>query len=167
MASPSLMTRSAGLSACLIAFFFVCSVLLAPGTRLHAEQPDTPRQTVTLVTSTGTYDFKVEVAETREQHSRGLMFRGDLGPREGMIFLYSEPQYVSMWMRNTYITLDMIFIKADGRVHRIETMTEPLSERIIESGDKILGVLEIPGGVASEVGLKPGDLVRHPHFTSP
>ncbi len=87
-----------------------------------------------------------------------------MGPREGMLFVYDEKQYVSMWMRNTYISLDMIFIRDDGKVHRVEALTEPLSERIIESGDKISGVLEVVGGTADKLNLKPGDVVRHSAF---
>lgn len=82
-----------------------------------------------------------------------------------MLFVHKEPQFLSMWMRNTYIPLDMIFILPDGKVHRIEHSTEPFSERIIESGERVSAVLEIPGGVASKIGLKPGDMVLHPLFT--
>jgi hypothetical protein len=71
-----------------------------------------------------------------------------------------------MWMRNTYIPLDMVFIRADGTVHRIEPRTEPLSERIIASRGPVSAVLEIAGGAAERLGLKPGDKVRHPLFGS-
>jgi hypothetical protein len=81
-----------------------------------------------------------------------------------MLFIYNDAQYVSMWMRNTYISLDMVFILPDGRVHRIETMTEPHSERIIESGDRISAALELLAGTAARIGLKAGDKVLHPHF---
>ena len=69
-----------------------------------------------------------------------------------------------MWMRNTYIPLDIIFIRSDGKVHRIEASAEPLSERVIDSGDKVTAVLELAGGTAEKIGLKPGDVVRHSHF---
>lgn len=119
-----------------------------------------------LITSTGEHKFDVEIAVTRDQQSRGLMFRRSMDPRQGMLFIYNEPQYVSMWMRNTYIPLDMVFIRADGKVHRIEASTEPLSERIIESGDKILAVLELVGGTAAKLNLKPGDEVRQSRLKS-
>lgn len=93
------------------------------------------------------------------------MFRRSIGNRQGMLFVHPEPRLVTMWMRNTYIPLDMIFIRADGRIHRIEAETEPLSERIIDSGDRVTAVLEIAGGLASKLHIKPGDIVRHPHFT--
>lgn len=122
------------------------------------------REPLALKTSTGTHAFKVEIARTGQQKSRGLMYRRALGEREGMLFIHEEPELVTMWMRNTYIPLDMVFIRADGRVHRIEARTEPHSERVIVSGERVTGVLEIPGGVAAEIRLKPGDLVHHPHF---
>jgi uncharacterized membrane protein (UPF0127 family) len=124
-------------------------------------------ESLELVTSTGTYKFEVEIAATPEQHMHGLMFRRSIGTRKGMLFIYDKPQYVSMWMRNTYISLDMIFIRADGRVHRVEASTEPLSERIIESGDRVNAILEVAGGTAAMLHLKPGDIVRHSHFKSP
>lgn len=122
------------------------------------------RETVVVATSTGEHRFDVEIAERDETRMRGLMFRQSLAPRAGMLFLYSGEQPVSMWMRNTYISLDMIFIKGDGTVHRIEENTEPFSERIVDSGDPVLAVLEIKAGVAAEIGLKPGDRVRHRRF---
>ena len=76
-----------------------------------------------------------------------------------MIFLYDQPQAIGMWMRNTYIPLDMIFIAADGTVHRVETNTEPFSTDIIDSGGEVVGVLELNAGEANRIGLKPGDRV--------
>lgn len=122
------------------------------------------RDPLELITSTGKHKFEVEIASTRDQQSRGLMFRRSMEPHHGMLFIYKEVQYVSMWMRNTYISLDMVFILPNGKVHRIEASTEPLSERIIESGNRILAVLELIGGTAAKINLKPGDMVRHPVF---
>ncbi|RMF06205.1 MAG: DUF192 domain-containing protein, partial [Alphaproteobacteria bacterium] len=87
-----------------------------------------------------------------------------LGPREGMLFFYDKEQPISMWMRNTYIPLDMVFIRADGTVYRIETDTEPFSERIIASGAPVLSVLEVRAGTAREIALKPGDRIEHRRF---
>ena len=81
-----------------------------------------------------------------------------------MLFPHKEPRELTMWMRNTYIPLDMVFIRADGTVHRIEAKTEPLSDRIISSKGPVSAVLEIAGGNADRLGLKPGDKVRHPAF---
>lgn len=125
------------------------------------------KEPLVVTTDSGKHEFDVEVAKTREQQARGLMFRRSLGARNGMLFVHDEPQFLSMWMRNTYIPLDMIFIRADGKVHRIEAFAEPHSERIIGSGEKVTAVLELEGGTAARIGLKPGDTVEHPHFKSP
>ena len=81
-----------------------------------------------------------------------------------MLFPYPVPQEVTMWMRNTYVPLDMIFIRADGVIHRIAERTEPFSERTIASQGPVTAVLELAGGAARRLGLKAGDRVIHPHF---
>ncbi len=118
-----------------------------------------------IVTSTGEHAFEVEVTETPEQKARGLMFRRSLPDNAGMLFPYLPPQEATMWMRNTYISLDMVFIKADGRVHRIEHGTEPFSESVIASRGDVAAVLELKAGVAARIGLAPGDRVIHGLFT--
>ena len=96
----------------------------------------------------------------------GLMFRTSLADDTGMLFPSATPREANMWMRNTYIPLDMVFIRADGTIHRIEAMTEPLSEAIIPSNGEVLAVLELAGGAATRLGLKPGDHVRHRIFAT-
>jgi uncharacterized membrane protein (UPF0127 family) len=122
------------------------------------------REKLTLVTATGEHVIDIEVAQTPEEKARGLMFRTRMPEGTGMLFPFGEPQELSMWMRNTYVSLDMVFIRADGVVHRIESRTEPLSERIISSRGPVTAVLELAAGVASRLGLKAGDRVRHPLF---
>jgi hypothetical protein len=122
------------------------------------------RETLTLVTSKGERIIQIEVASTTEEKSLGLMFRTSLADDAGMLFPYAPPQELTMWMRNTYIPLDMVFIRADGTVHRIEVKTEPLSERVISSKGAVTAVLELAGGAAERLGLKPGDQVRHPQY---
>jgi uncharacterized membrane protein (UPF0127 family) len=119
---------------------------------------------LTLVTAGGEKVIGIEVAETMADKARGLMFRTHLADDKGMLFPYDEPEEVRMWMKNTYIPLDMVFIKADGHVHRIEARTDPMSERIISSQGLVTAVLELAGGAAERLGLKPGDLVKHPVF---
>lgn len=120
-----------------------------------------------LVTSHGVIKLTVEVARTPEQQSKGLMFRTSLADDRGMLFPHDQPRELSMWMRNTYIALDMVFLTSDGTVHRIEERTEPLSERIISSQGDVAAVLELAGGAAERHGLKPGDKVLHPYFATP
>ena len=122
------------------------------------------RETLTLETASGPKVINIEVADTAEEKARGLMFRTALPDTSGMLFPYPQPQELSMWMKNTYIPLDMVFIKSDGTVHRIEVRTEPLSERVIGSKGDVTAVLELAGGAAERLGLKAGDKVVHPHF---
>jgi uncharacterized membrane protein (UPF0127 family) len=115
-----------------------------------------------LKTDTGDHRYSVERATTVGERARGLMFRRNLPQTHGMLFLYDPPQNIGMWMRNTYIPLDMVFIDATGRVHRIETHTQPFSTDLIPSGGDVAGVLELNAGQADEIGLKPGDAVIYP-----
>lgn len=106
----------------------------------------------------------IELAATDQEKALGLMFRTKLADTEGMLFAYPASQNITMWMRNTYIPLDMVFIRADGIIHRIQARTEPLSERIISAGGDVSAVLELAGGAAERLGIKAGDRVRHPLF---
>lgn len=117
-----------------------------------------------LVTASGVSRLNVEIARTPDQQALGLMFRTSLADDQGMLFPHEAPRVSTMWMRNTYIPLDMVFILEDGTIHRIEERTEPFSERIISSGVPVSAVLEIAGGAARRLGLKAGDKVRHPMF---
>ncbi|MEN3930706.1 DUF192 domain-containing protein [Microvirga sp. W0021] len=120
---------------------------------------------LTIVTVNGErHVFKVEKADTDEKRQRGLMFRKELPSDQGMIFDFGDPIPVAMWMKNTYIPLDMIFIRKDGSIARIAENTEPLSTRVIDSGEPVLSVLELAGGVTSKLGIKAGDRVEYPIF---
>ena len=111
-------------------------------------------------------DFEVELALTPEQRAQGLMFRRDLPERGGMLFVYGKEWDVSMWMKNTVIPLDMLFIEGDGRIVAIAERTVPQSLETISSGRMVTGVLELNGGTAARLGIRPGDRVRHSAFTS-
>jgi len=121
-------------------------------------------QTFEIVTKSGVKVFNVEIARTTEERERGLMYRKELPDGQGMLFDFSPEQDVSMWMRNTYVSLDMIFIRADGRILRIAENTTPLSERIISSGGPVKAVLEVMAGTARKDGIAPGDRVAGPLF---
>lgn len=123
-------------------------------------------QPLEIVTKSGVHVFSVEMATTEEEKTTGLMYRKELADGKGMLFDFSPEQEVSMWMKNTYIPLDMIFIRADGRILRIAENTEPLSTKIIPSGGLAKGVLEVIGGTAQKYGIRPGDRVAHPLFNS-
>ena len=121
--------------------------------------------TLEIVTKTGVHVFSVELAVNDADRAKGLMFRKDLPEGRGMLFDFQREQDVSMWMRNTLIPLDMIFITADGRIRRIAENTEPLSERTISSGGPVRGVFEVIGGTAKKLGIAAGDRIAHPIFS--
>jgi uncharacterized membrane protein (UPF0127 family) len=121
-------------------------------------------QPLEIVTKTGVHVFSVEMATTEEEKTTGLMYRKELPEGKGMLFDFAPDQEVSMWMKNTYISLDMIFIRADGRILRIAENTEPMSTKIIPSRGLAKGVLEVIAGTAQKYGIAPGDRVAHPLF---
>ncbi len=121
-------------------------------------------QPLEIATKSGVQVFSVEMATTEEEKTTGLMYRKELPDGKGMLFDFSPEQQISMWMKNTYIPLDMIFIRADGRILRIAENTEPLSTKIISSGGLAKGVLEVIAGTAQKYGIQPGDRVAHPLF---
>jgi uncharacterized membrane protein (UPF0127 family) len=137
--------------------------LAAPGgSSVHAAE----FQPLEIATKSGVKVFSVEMATTEEEKTTGLMYRKHLPDGQGMLFDFSPAQQVSMWMKNTYISLDMIFIGPDGRVLRIAENTEPLSTRIIPSRGLAKGVLEVIAGTARKYGIAPGDQVAHPLFNA-
>jgi uncharacterized membrane protein (UPF0127 family) len=92
------------------------------------------------------------------------MYRRDVPEGTGMLFDFKQDTNITMWMKNTYVSLDMIFIRADGRIHRIAESTEPESEKIVAAGAPVRAVLEVVAGTARKLGIRPGDRVAHPIF---
>ncbi|CAA9511403.1 MAG: FIG007785: exported protein [uncultured Sphingomonas sp.] len=116
---------------------------------------------LTIASANGrTHRFTVEVARTPEEQATGLMNRQALAPDRGMIFPYVPPRDASFWMKNTLIPLDIIFVRSDGTIARIEPQTVPLSLEPVPSLEPVGAVLEIPGGRAAELGIQPGDRVK-------
>jgi hypothetical protein len=142
-----------------VALLLALAVLVSRTPALAAE-PDT----LEIVSKTGVHVFTVELAVTDEQRAHGLMERRSLPEGQGMLFKFEPDQNILMWMHNTYISLDMIFIRGDGRILRIAENTTPLSDRTISSGGPARGVLEVIAGTARKLGLAPGDRVAHPWF---
>jgi uncharacterized membrane protein (UPF0127 family) len=120
--------------------------------------------TLEIASKTGVHAFSVEIAQNDAERAKGLMYRKELPEGQGMLFDFQHEQEVGFWMENTYIPLDMIFIRADGRILRIVENTEPLSTRIIPSGGPVRGVLEVIAGTARKLGIAAGDRVAHPIF---
>ncbi len=141
--------------------FLLIGFLVAAGPARPAGQ-----QTLEIASKTGVHAFTVEIADTEPEREKGLMFRKELPEGRGMLFDFHAEQEVSFWMQNTYIPLDMIFVRGDGRILRIAENTEPLSTRIIPSGGPVRAVLEVIAGTARKFGIAPGDRVASPIFNA-
>jgi len=141
---------------------FLLSLLLLLAPAIHAQ--DMALEPLEIITASGTHRFSVEVMRTDEQRARGLMYRRFMPEDRGMLFDFKREEPVAMWMKNTYLSLDMIFLDRSGKVVNVAEYTEPLSERIIPSAGPVLAVLEVNAGTARRIGLKAGDRLRHPLF---
>lgn len=124
------------------------------------------RSTLHLKTASGAHSIEIEIPETMAEQRAGLGFRRQVPAGTGMLFLYPSSQEVSMWMKDTHVSLDMVFIKADGIVHRIEAGTKPHSQAVVSSRGDVVAVLELAAGSAEHLELRPGDLVVHPAFAA-
>jgi uncharacterized membrane protein (UPF0127 family) len=145
----------------LLFFLSVLSFLLLPlAGRAGAQQ----LQQLEIVSKNGTHVFGVEMAVTPEEQARGLMFRRELPEKQGMLFDFKREQPTSFWMKNTYVPLDMIFIRADGRILNIAENTVPLSEALVSSTGPVRAVLEVIAGTTKKLGIAAGDRVVHPIF---
>lgn len=144
-----------------------CLALLVLGSiapALSQAAPAAGLEQLAIVSGNTRHVFQVEVMRTPEQRARGLMHRNYMPADRGMLFDFQRVEPVAMWMQNTFISLDMLFIRADGTIARIAERTEPLSTRTIPSGEAVLSVLEINGGVSESLGIKAGDRVEHALF---
>ena len=156
----------------LVAMALVSSALIAAPAQAWQARPKpaataTPSaklDTVEILTSRGRVKFTVELAVTKAEQARGLMFRKSLAPDRGMLFPYNPPQRAAFWMKNTLIPLDILYIGPDGRVLSIARNAVPHDETPIPSGGVVRGVLEIPGGRAAQLGILPGDRVLNKIF---
>ena len=135
----------------------VAFLILVPSAWSQAE-----RETLAINTASGVHTFRVEIADEPTERARGLMFRRDMAEDEGMLFDFRVDAPASFWMRNTYISLDMLFIEADGTIESIAKRTTPLSENAVRSEGPVRFVLEINGGLSDALGVAPGDRVSGP-----
>jgi len=156
-AGPGLMRRCAAVALALFVWVFAASLSAAPACA-------DALQSLTIHTSTGDHVFSVEIAATPPTREVGLMNRRFMPMDRGMLFEFEREEPVAFWMKNTYIPLDMIFIARSGKVTRIAERAEPLSETVIPSGGPAAAVLELNGGVAAAIGIRPGDQITHPFF---
>lgn len=140
-------------------FIALVSFALVRPALLHAAA----LETLIIENASGPISFEVEVMRTDAERQRGLMGRAYLPEKRGMLFDFGAPEDVRMWMKDTPLPLDIIFIRSDGTIARI-TKGEPFSTRVLPSGEPVLAVLEINGGMSARLNIQPGDLVRHKLF---
>jgi uncharacterized protein len=124
------------------------------------------RATIEITGASGVHAFNVELATNDDERSKGLMFRRELPEGQGMLFDFFKDQSLSFWMHNTYIPLDMIFIRSDGRIVRIAENTTPMSDKLVPSGGPVRAVLEVIAGTARKLGIKAGDRVTGSFFSN-
>jgi uncharacterized membrane protein (UPF0127 family) len=152
---------SAAAVACLMVMAAPVPAVLAQAPARAAAAAGEP---LTIVTKAGPKRFNVEVMRDDAGRARGLMFRRHMANDHGMLFDFEREEPVTMWMKNTYLPLDMVFIRPDGTISRIAADTEPLSTAIIPSGSPVSAVLELNAGTAAKLGIQPGDRIEHPLF---
>lgn len=138
--------------------------IIFPANALPQDPPAPRLDTIVIETLDFSGILAVEIADTPSMRERGLMFRHRLAEDRGMLFLYESVQPVAMWMKNTYIPLDMIFVRADGTIANVVADTVPHSLDTIQSGEPVLAVLEVAAGGAERLGIGPGTVIRHSFF---
>ena len=146
--------------------FFIISVysfssFISP---LMSAENSQDNEKLMITTPSGKHIIAIEVAKTKAEQMKGLMFRQTMPRHHGMLFIFNNEKTVSMWMKNTYIPLDMIFVSKTGLVTDIAHDTTPLSEEIINSAGPAYAVIEVNAGVAREFDVVPGSQVQHPAF---
>ena len=145
----------------------VCAFLALLPSGLRAQDaPLTKIEPLTIATDGDATMFTVEIADTEQSRERGLMFRQRLPEGRGMLFDFGEPRPVSMWMKNTYISLDMLFIRADGTIAYIAENTVPKSLDTIGITEPVKAVLELPAGTARKLDIHSGHVVYHRIFNN-
>lgn len=121
-------------------------------------------EALTVSTSAGPVRFQVEVMSNDADRANGMMFRRELPEGKGMLFDFGSDRVAGFWMRNTYVPLDMVFVRRDGAVVKIHRDAKPLDETVVSSDVPVRGVLEIPAGASARLGIGVGDKVSHPAF---
>jgi uncharacterized membrane protein (UPF0127 family) len=119
---------------------------------------------LTIVSKDSTHTFQIERAITLDQQARGMMFRETMDPDSGMLFEFAEPKIATIWMKNTPLPLDILFVRSNGKILKIEHMAQPYKLRSASSEAIVAAVLELQGGRSKELGIMPGDLIQHEFF---
>ena len=119
---------------------------------------------LTIQSENGAHTFQVEEAKTLGQQARGMMYRETMEPDTGMIFEFEEPKLATIWMKNTAIPLDILFVRSNGKILKIEHSHQPYTLRSASSEAVVAAVVELKGGRSKELGIRPGDQIDHPFF---
>ena len=135
-----------------------------PGGAAEPQLQQFPTSHLMIVSATGPHRFNVELAETPGQMEQGLMFRRSLAPDAGMLFDFKQPTVATMWMRNTLIPLDMLFVDQRGLIVNIAQRAVPESDQTIAAAAPVRAVIELNGGTTERLGIKPGDRVLYAIF---
>jgi len=153
----------------LLGLFALTLLISAPAAGCSARATDDSAKTEALkiVSASGQHRFSVEIADDPAERERGLMYRKSMGDTEGMLFEWPEEDQRAFWMHNTYIPLDILFIDGSGKIVSIARNAAPMDETPLPSYAPAKGVLEINGGLAAKLGVKPGDQIIHPFFAKP
>lgn len=125
-----------------------------------------PKEALTISTENGEHKFSVEIADSQAEQNRGLMFRDNLPVTEGMLFEFNKPRIASIWMKNTAIPLDILFVRSNGKILKIEHSAVPYSLRSASSETVVGAVLELAGGTTKDLGITAGDEVVHEFFNN-
>lgn len=139
-------------------------IFVALGATARAHDKPLPTSTVVIDTDRGPQTFKVEIAADQASQERGLMYRKEMAPNAGMLFDFHTPQWETFWMKNTVLSLDMIFIRQDGTISSVAPNAVPFSTTSIPSAEPVRAVLEINGGRAAALGIEPGQKVHNAIF---
>jgi uncharacterized membrane protein (UPF0127 family) len=126
-----------------------------------------PSETIVIDTRHGQAKFKVEIAADLASQERGLMFRKAMDPDAGMLFVFARPQFVSFWMKDTYIPLDIVFVRADGVISSIKSNASPMSTSRIPSDEAVVVVIELNSGRTHDLDIEPGNRVHASMLTTP
>ena len=163
--------RNAGILFTLFAAFIALAFwTVSPSDLVHAKQPTADSnavltvETLKIKTSNGVFDFTAEIADQAHERAKGLMHRETMLPTHAMLFKFGKKDTILMWMKNTPLSLDMVFLREDGSVSSIARNTVPFSEKIIASREPVSFVLELNAGIAAQIGLKANDKISHRFF---
>ena len=155
------MTRALALAALFVSY---CSAAAVPCDSRQSQISELPETELVVLTDAASHRYRVWIAADDESRARGLMHVPELPADRGMLFLFEQAQFVTFWMRDTCVSLDLLFVAPDGRIVNIARHTEPFSRAPIASSAPVTGVLEIPAGSARRLGIVPGNRIEHPAF---